>query len=86
MTSVLCLSAGLLGRPGTQVYTGEDYSNAAGTRLSIYVAFFDPQQLLAGAAGKTLRLSGYSMDSVTGLRVCYEAAVNICAAAPAGAG
>ena len=81
-----CLFAGLLGRPGTQVYTGEDYSNAAGTRLSIFAAFFDPQQLLATAAGTTLRLTGYSTDNATGLHVCYVASVDICAAASAGAG
>lgn len=83
--SVMCPPAGLLGRPQTLVFTGEEHTNADGSgRLSIFAAFFDRQQVLAGAAGQTLRLTGYSTDAATGLNVCYEAAVDICAAAPAG--
>ena len=66
---------------------GEEPTETDGTgQLSIFAAFFDRQQVLAGAAGRTLRLTGYSTDAATGLNVCYEAAVEICAAAPSGAG
>ena len=43
-------------------------------------------QTLAGAAGQTLRLTGYATDDATGLDVCYSANVDICAASSPGAG